>query len=385
MRYALLTFIGFLYVACSDRVTNDHGSSDPELMEIVTVSGTGIPGFSGDGGLAELAELNIPIDVLVRPTGELVIVDFGNHRVRTINLEAGIITTLAGTGEPIGEGALNLPTSIIWEHDDYYVTSWAAHKVFKYNASGVRMLVAGTGEENCDNNSISQDATMISLSWPRSIGLLSNGAVVIAEQGCQRLWEMSPRDQMQVFAGTGVAGYDGDDGQALDAIFGATGPHDSADVVPGFGFGVSPEDPPDEIYIAATANHVIREINLFSGSIETFAGTGEKGFADGSPKLATFNRPTAVFVAEDHSVWIVDSGNNAIRRIDPLKIEVSTVVGTGEAGFNGDGIPARDAQLNQPGGVHVTDDGVLYIADSGNHRVRKMSLPGYQRISHHNH
>ena len=101
MRYAILTFIGFLYVACSDRVTNDHGSSDPELMEIVTVSGTGIPGFSGDGGIAVLAQLRQPHSIAFDSRGNLLICDIGNQRLRLVSRETGFIDTIGGTGERI--------------------------------------------------------------------------------------------------------------------------------------------------------------------------------------------------------------------------------------------------------------------------------------------
>ena len=210
---------------------------------------------------------------------------------------------------------------------------------------------------------------------PRAAGLLADGTLLIAAQGCRRLLALTPSGELIPWAGTGAAGYVGDDGPAAEAAFGAD--PEGNGLVPGFGFALSPEDPPDELYIADTGNHVIREINLFSGTIRTFAGTGEQGFADGSPRSATFNRPAAVFVSEDHTVWVADTGNHAIRRIDPLQIGVATVAGTGRAGFNGDGIPPLEARLDHPAGVYVTGDGVMYIADSGNHRIRRVSLPGY--------
>lgn len=364
---------------CDDRGTDpESGRHVAEVGEITTIAGTGQVGFSGDGDDAEKAQFNMPIDVLARDTGELVVVDFGNHRIRTIDASTGQISTLAGTGQTSGEAALHHPTSVVFDGADFFVTSWADHLVFRYS-QGARELVAGKGVPGCGDDS-AQAANLAVISWPRSVGVLAEGSLLFAEQGCQRIRAVSPAGELTTYAGTGEPGYSGDDGPAAAAVFG--GPYaGDVEAVPPFGFGLSPENPPDELYVADTANNVIREINLFSGTIETFAGTGEAGFQDGAPEAATFNRPTAVFVSEDHTVWVADTGNHAIRSIDPLQIEVITVVGTGEPGYNGDDVPAEEAQLTSPGGVYVTNDGLMYIADSGNHRIRQVSLPGFQHDS----
>ena len=355
-----------LLSGCGDRATDGNGA--PEAGRIGTYAGTGKAGFSGDGGAAGRAQLHTPVGVAPGPGGGLVVVDFGNHRIRAIAPDTEAITTLEGDGS----GSLLFPTDIAFAGGDFYVTSWGSHQVFRYRG-GKRAAAAGTGQQGCSESG--GNAGDAAISRPRAVGLLADGTLLIAEQGCRRLLALSPSGELSPWAGTGAAGYGGDDGPAAEATFGATDPRDG--LVPGFGFALSPENPPDELYVADTGNHVIREINLFSGTIRTFAGTGEPGFADGPPRSATFNRPAAVFVSEDHTVWVADTGNHAIRRIDPLQIEVATVAGTGRAGYNGDGIPALEARLDHPAGVYVTGDGVIYIADSGNHRIRRVSLPGY--------
>ena len=352
---------------CGDRATDRNGAA--ETGRIGTWAGTGVAGFSGDGGPAGRTQLHTPVDVVPGPGGDLVVVDFGNHRVRGIAADTEVITTLAG-GET---DPLRFPADVAFSGGDYYVTSWGSHQVFRYRG-GELVAVAGSGETGCPESGVAADAAAIG--WPRAAGLLGDGTLLIAAQGCLRLLALTPSGELIPWAGTGAAGYGGDDGLAAEATFGAADP-EGGGLVPGFAFALSPEDPPDELYIADTGNHVIREVNLFSGTIRTFAGTGEPGFDDGPPRSATFNRPAAVFVSEDHTVWVADTGNHAIRRIDPLQIEVATVAGTGEAGFNGDGIPALEAMLDHPAGVYVTGDGVMYIADSGNHRIRRVSLPGY--------
>ena len=361
------------YWGCSERAT-DAGAVPAE--PIVTISGTGTAGFTGEGSAAGSAQLDTPVEVAVGPSGDLIVVDFNNHRVRQIDAETGVITTLAGSGEPSGPGALLQPTGITFGGAEYYVASWGAHRVFRYRG-GERTAVVGTGERGCGDTVSGGDAAATAISWPRSVGLLADGSLLISVAGCRRVTMLAAEGGLAAFAGTGETGYGGDDGPAATATFGIGESDLSAVSVPPFGFALSPENPPDELFIADTDNHVIREVNLFNGTITTFAGTGDPGFDDGSPRLATFNRPTSLFVSADHTVWVVDSGNHAIRRIDPLQIEVTTVVGTGEAGYNGDRIAAAEAQLNHPGGVYVTDDGVMYIADSGNHRIRRVSLAGF--------
>jgi len=352
----------------SDSHTHDEdgGAITPGVM--TTLAGIGTAGFAGDDGPASQAQLSSPIDVLVRASGEIVLIDYENHRIRSIDPTDGTIETMAGTGETTGPGAIFHPTGVAFGADgSFYVSAWEGHGIYLYLQDGTRSLVAGNGGDTCHPSDVAASALEASLSFPRSVGLQQDGTLLFSEQGCHRIRQISSDGDLGTLAGTGEAGYTGDDGSAVDATF--RGFANLLDT-PGFGFALSPEDPPDELYIADTANHVIREINLFTGQIETIAGTGEPGFEDGPLDRARLNSPTHVFASADHAIWIVDSGNHAIRRIDPLGTEMATVAGTGTPGYNGDDFPAAEAQLNNPGGVFVTDSGTVYIADTGNHRVR---------------
>jgi len=352
---------------------DDHGFVP---VEITTIAGTGVAGFDGDGGPASAARLNSPIDVIEGPSSEIIITDFENHRVRAIDPDASVITTLAGTGMAAGDASLNHPAGVAVAADGVlYVAAWGEHRVYRYPPAGGREVIAGSGVSGCAPGSPSDPAALSTISFPRSLGLLGDDTLIFAEQGCHRIRQVTTRDTLGPFAGTGEAGYSGDDELAINATFNAAGTL----VLPAFGMALSPEDPPDELYIADTENHVIREINLFTRRIETFAGTGVAGFADGPPQQATFNRPTHVFASGDHAVWVVDSGNHAIRRIDPLGTSVQTVAGTGSPGYNGDHIPAAQAQLNNPGCVIVTKGGDVLIADTGNHRVRRIASDSNRR------
>ncbi len=337
---------------------------------VSTVAGTGAPDDDGDGGLSRMAALDRPMDVAVTPEGDVLIADFNNHRVRRIVAATGIITTIAGDGTTSGTAALIEPSGVTpLAGGGFIAVSWGGHQVFQYGADGSRTVVAGTGTAGCEDSDASASDRV--LSSPRSADVLADGSVLVAEQGCHRVWRIRVDGTVVAYAGNGEAGYSGDDGDAHAARLQA----DGADAGPCFGLSLSPEDPPDELFIADTANHVVRVVKPFTGRIETFAGTGVEGFLDGPPEQAMFNRPTHVFCGKDHSVWIVDAGNHAIRYIDPLNTRVETVIGTGAAGFNGDGLPPHDTMLNEPSAVWATPDGVVFVADAGNHRVRMFRAP----------
>ncbi len=360
---------------------DDDGGTDTAIRMIVTMAGTGEAGFSGEGGPASAAQLNSPVDIVMSPSGEIVVVDFENHRVRSINPDTGAITTLAGSGETSGEDALFHPTSAAFADDgSLYVAAWSEHRVYRYPETSSRDVVAGTGTPHCLTSDPGTLAAVSTLCFPSSVGLLGDGTLVFSEQGCNRIRMVGSAGFLGTLAGTGGAGYEGDNGPAENALFNPGSP-----TSPGFGIAVSPEDPPDELFIADTDNHVIREVNLLTGMISTYAGTAAPGFSDGAPSEAMFNRPTHVFVSSDHAVWVVDSGNHAIRRIDPLGVRVETIAGTGSAGYNGDDLPASQAQLNNPGGIFVTDQGDVYIADTGNNRIRHIHRNGDEDSGIHQH
>ncbi|MEK6676715.1 MAG: hypothetical protein AABZ47_13815 [Planctomycetota bacterium] len=364
----------FLFPGCLPQpdVHQDDDDQGVSTGSMMTIAGTGQAGFSGDGALATTAQLDSPVGVIERPSGEIIIADFDNHRVRSIDPSTGIITTLAGTGLSTGDGALNRPTEVLFTSDGaFLVAAWGEHRIYRYPATGTREVVAGNGAAECAANEPSTPASAAAIHFPRSLGVLGNGSLVFAEQGCNRLRQVTEQAILGTFAGTGNPGYSGDEGLALVAEFHAA---QGVPSFPAFGMSLSPEEIPDELYVADTENHVIREINLRNGNIETFAGTGSPGFTDGPLTQATFNRPTNVFVGSDHAIWVVDGGNHAIRRIDSLGTGVATVAGTGTAGFNGDNLPALQTQLNDPSDVFVTQNGDVLIADSGNHRIRRMSI-----------
>lgn len=333
---------------------------------VSTIAGTGDAGFGGDGGRAASALLQRPMDLALTADQELLVADFGNHRIRAVDLASGLIRTVAGTGQSAGPAALNGPSGVTaLPGGGFLVAAWGEHRIYEYDAAGERSTVAGDGTALCDAGDPQAPPQQMPIAAPRSVKVMADGSRLVSEQACHRIRRITG-ESVRAYAGAGQPGYAGDGEPAAAALLQAAGVEGG----PSLGISLSPEDPPDELFIADSANHVVRQVKVFTGRMETLAGTGEPGFADGPPDQAQFNNPTNVFSPRDHSVWVVDTGNHAIRYIDPLGTRVRTVIGTGEPGYNGDGLPPEQTQLNSPTAVWVTEDGEVFVADSGNHRIR---------------
>ena len=277
---------------------------------ITTIAGTGEEGFSGDGGPAVSAQLSGPNGVAVDGAGNLYIADTGNHRIRRVN-PSGTITTIAGIG---GNG---------------------------FSGDGGP---AGTAR----------------LSSPSGLALDAAGNLYIADTGNHRIRRVDPSGTITTVAGTGQPGFSGDGGPAVSAQL--TAPK-----------GVS-VDGSGNVYIADQEDLRIRRVDP-SGTITTFAGTGEWGYSgDNGPAVqARLRRPDGVAVDGSGNLYIADTWNRRIRRVDPSGT-ITTLAGTGEWGFSGDKGPAVQARLRNPDGVAVDGSGNLYIADTGNHRIRIVTL-----------
>ena len=375
---------------------------------ITTVAGNGIPGFSGDNGPAAAAEMTLPSGIAVDSAGSLYIADTDNARVRKVT--GGVITTVAGSGSSLGDNGpatsaqVGAPLAVAVDSaGNLYI---AANSRIRKVSGGVITTVVGGGSQIGDRG----PATSASLDGPSGVALDSAGDLYIADS-LSRLVRKVSNGIISTVAGGGNSGT-GDGGPATsaqlpDPVAVAVGPAgdlyiaDSAagrirkvangviTTVAGYGACCSggdggpataarfndssavAVDSDENLYIADTFNQRIRKVS--GGLIMTVAGSGTLGYSgDNGPAVnAQLNVPLGVAVDSDGNLYIADSDNNCVRRVSNGVI--TTVAGNGMAGFSGDGGPATAAQLYGPSGIVAGPDGSVYVADSVNSRVRLLT------------
>jgi streptogramin lyase len=338
---------------------------------IDTAAGTGQKGYAGDGGPSVRARLDQPFHCDL--AGQfLYIAEAGNHCVRKLDLKTGVLTTAAGTGKrgysgdggPAGRATFNEPYAVVADGEDLYIVDRLNAVVRKVDGkTGVVTTAAGTGAKGYSGDGGPGAKAM--LREPNDCCLDGNGGLLIADVGDWRIRRLDLKTGViTTFAGTGrPAGKKkinrkeiGDGGPAARAV--AVGAR--AVCVDGRG----------NTYICEREGNAIRKVDS-EGVITTVAGTGASGYGgDGGPAArATFKGPKGVRCDREGNVYVVDTENHAIRKIDVKAGTVRTVAG-GRQGAGGDGADATEAGLDRPHGCVLAEDGTLFIADSNNHRVR---------------
>jgi DNA-binding beta-propeller fold protein YncE len=337
---------------------------------IATAAGTGERGFAGDGGPAPRAQLNGPFDVGFDPTGNLYFSDTFNHRIRRIDAVTGVITTLAGNGAagyagdggPATAAAFNEPYGIAVDRDgNVFVADRHNHCVRRIDAvSGMVTTFAGNGRSGYSGDG--GPAAEAGLAEPNGLGLdPEQRRLFIADVADHRVRVVDfATGRIATFAGTGEAAHSGDSGPARAAgVFGARA------------VKVAPDG---TVFILERQGSTLRRVDPTSGIIETAAGTGARGYAgDGGPaREAVFDAPKEFALAPGGDILIVDTESHAIRRIAAATGIVETIAG-GRKGPQGDGGPATAAGLGRPHGAAVGPDGAIYVGDTENHRIRKLT------------
>jgi sugar lactone lactonase YvrE len=327
---------------------------------ITTVAGNGTQGYSGDNGPATSAQLNYPNAVAVDSAGNLYIADADNYRIRKVS--GGVIATVAGNGTggfsgdngPATGAELGYPAGLAVDAaGGLYIADEGNARIRKVS-NGVITTVAGNGSGVYGGDG--GPAAGAALWTPEGIALDAVGNLYIADGANNRIRRVS-NGVIDTVAGDGTSGYTGDNGAAT-----------GAQLYQPLGVAV---DSAGNVYIADTQDQRIRKVS--EGVIVTVAGNGTWGYSgDSGPATgAELGDPSAVAVDSVGNMYIADFNNSRIRKVSNGVI--ATVAGNGAASFGGDNGPAASAQLWGPEGVAVDATGNLYIADTGNHRVRKVS------------
>jgi uncharacterized protein (TIGR03437 family) len=322
---------------------------------ITTVAGNGMSGFSGDNGPATSAQLNEPHGIAVDSAGTLYIADWQNNRIRKV--ANGVITTAVGTGArgfsgdggPAASAQLAYPQGVAVDSAGNLYIADSSNSSIRKVTNGVIATVAGNGTFGFSGDG--GPATSAQLNGPTGVAVDSGGNLYIADQFNQRFRKVS-NGVITTVAGGGSS--IGDNGPATSAQFAPSGI--AVDIA-------------GNLYIADWQSHRIRKVT--NGVIATVAGNGTQGFSgdNGPATSAQLNFPEGVAVDSAGNLYIADEGNNRIRKVSDGVI--TTVAGNGARGFSGDGGPATSAQLDLPAGVAVDSAGSIYIADYA--RIRKVS------------
>lgn len=280
---------------------------------IETFAGTGEAGFSGDGGPAIKAQINSPFGVVRGPDGDIYFCEYSGQRIRKVT-RYGTIHTVGGNGKT------------------------------GYTGDGGPALNA-------------------SLNKPHEIRFDKNGNLFLTDMANHAIRRIDMKSGIiTTIAGIGQPGHSGDGGPATKARLNK--PHSLQ-------FG-----PSGHLYICDIGNHVIRRVNMKTGIITRFAGTGKPGpTPDKSPIKGTpLNSPRTIEFDTKGNLWLVTRKGNQVFRFDLQKKVIHHIAGTGKKGFTGDGGPAKQATLNGPKGIAIDKSGNPYLADTENHAVRRVNM-----------
>ncbi|OWK45193.1 hypothetical protein [Fimbriiglobus ruber] len=410
---------GDIFITETESLGTEVVRVDAKTAVITTVAGNGVAGFSGDGGPATAAEIEAA-GLAVDAAGNVFLTDPVNNRVRRVDAATGVITTVAGgasnltpfLGGPATAAFLQSPASLavdaagnlLLENNDtqilrvdattnvitavdanlsqgfsgdggptsaalfggqlglavdatgdLFVADTLNHRIRKVTAAtGIINTIAGGGTTN------GGPATAAALTNATGTAVDAAGNFYFADS--DRIWKVDPATGIiTAVSGSGTPGFSGDGGPAT-----------AAQVVDPVALAV---DAAGDVFIADANNNRIRRVDATTGIITTVAGNGTAGFSgDGGPATAAqLNAPSSLSVDAAGDVFVADTQNDRVRRIDATTGVITTVAGNGTAGFSGDGGPATAAQLNGPSsGLSVDAAGDVFVADTQNDRVRRI-------------
>jgi hypothetical protein len=337
---------------------------------ITLIAGIYTPGFAGDGGPATAARLSTPRGITVDANNNIYFCDTGNSRIRRIDAATQIIQTVAGNGVSAygGDGGLavnarlSTPTGVAADAlGNVYIADTNNQCIRYLNMANSRITtVAGQATRQGYGGDYSF-ATFALLNSPSHVAVDRNsGYYYFADDGNSRIRYVDPVSRIiNTIAGNGSPLYAGDGGPASAAVFGS--------------IKCLTRDSANSLYIVDDAAHMLRMIDLTTGTISRVAGTGVAGFSGegGAATLARLSSPQVVVTDSNANLYFTDRDNQRVRKITTATGFISTVVGTGVAGYNGDSISSIYARLNNPTALAIDSaTQALYIGDLNNNRIR---------------
>lgn len=343
---------------------------------ICTVVGTGVGGLGAEGAPADETNLYWPSDLTIGPDGAAWILDWNNHRIVRVDVgaEEPLLEAISGGGMvgdgpfdvPVQDALWNHPTNLIFEPDGSFLfAAWHNSRVMRIDVAADTIThIAGNGARMFAGDG--GPALDAAFDLPVAIARGTDGRLYIADQANQRIRCMDADGTVQTVVGTGERGFSGDGGPALSASLQA---QVSQNADPGGRIAIDGT----RMYVADTLNNRVRVVDMATWTIDTLAGDGSEGGPETGDALTSgLFWPRDVAVGPDGAVFVADTENHCVRRVQDGAIE--TVAGVcGEEGFNGDHKAADRALLARPLGIEVDPDGALWIADSWNHRVRRVA------------
>lgn len=342
--------------------------SKAQAQYIYTIAGTGVNGYNGDNILADTAKLFWPSGLISDSSGNIYTADYQNNRIRKVDANTGIITTIAGTGVngysgdggPATQATLSKPAGLcIDKAGNIYFTDAYGRYIRKITANtGVITTVAGTGLGTYNGDNIPATAANIIAS---GVAIDDTGNIYFSSLSYYRVRKISAATNIvTTIAGTGVGGYNGDNILAINAQVGAAW---------GLAF-----DTAQNLYFSDNTLQRVRKIDKNTGLISTVAGTGVLGYnGDGiQATAATLYTPCGLAFDDSNNLYIADNANYRVRKVNAVTGIIFTIAGTGTLGYNGDSILATNAELTSPLYVVVKGNN-LFIDDENNSRIRKVT------------
>jgi sugar lactone lactonase YvrE len=330
---------------------------------ISTFAGNGLFGYSGDGGQAKNAKIYLPTGIKVDAGGNVIFADSGNFRIRKVNPQ-GIISTIAGNGVegysgdggPALNASMEYPDGLAVDHSgNIFFSDFFNGIVRRIDAAGIIHLFAGTPRQYGFSGD-GGPATSALMRGVRGVVADSSGNIYLADNANNRVRKVDTRGTITTFAGNG--------GEVCNR--GNGGPATQANVETPFGLA----------FIGAQLSisdgcSTVRNVNLQTGIIGTYAGTTKWGFnGDGQTRLMTmFDFPHGLAFDKNNVLLVADTNNNRVRHLGPV---VQTIAG----GYLGDNHTAIRSGLNFPSGIALDSIGNIYVADTADFRVRKIDSAG---------